>query len=90
MKSITALTGISDERAFTLKLRSSVSSTTSLYIFFVSPTRINAYEVNRNFSRQPIQVINLPSACGLSTDDCELFLQRLRQVANILSSLLPT
>lgn len=38
MKSINARTGMSDERALTLKLRSSVSSTTSLKIFLGSPT----------------------------------------------------
>jgi len=39
MKSITALTGISDESALTLKFRSSVSSTTSLNIFLGSPAK---------------------------------------------------
>lgn len=81
---------MSDDRAFTLKFRSSVSSTTSLYIFFGSPATINENKINRHFFSQTIEVINLPSACGLSIDGCELFLQRLRQVVNILSSLLPT
>lgn len=69
MKSITALTGMSDERALTLKFRSSVNNTTSLNIFLGSPKKVKNEFQTKLFLYFYICIFeNLPSTGGLSMD----------------------